>query len=370
MPAPLSIMFLNWRDLGHPESGGSEKYLVDVATGLARRGHHVTIRTAMYPGALPEEIIDGVHYLRRGGHYSVYARSLVSQTLRRRRYDVVVDVQNGVPFMSPLVRRGLVVNLVHHVHREQWPVVFVPWLARLGWWLEATVVPRLYRRRAYVAVSSSTRRELGELGVDPARITLIPNGTDALAAEGATRSPNPVVTVLGRLVPHKRVEIAMEAVAVLAVSHPAIELRVVGSGYWESELRQRAEELGISQRTVFAGHVSEAEKHVHLAQSWVLALPSLKEGWGLVVVEAGVHGTPTVAFHEAGGPTDSIIDGETGILVHDGTLEFTAGIATLLENPDLRAGMSKAAVDWVTQFRWPETVAKWEGLLIDLARDN
>ena len=363
MPAPLSILLLNWRDLDHPESGGSEKYLVEVARGLAARGHAVTLRTALYPGALKDEVLDGVRYMRRGGHYSVYLRSLAWQLLRRRHYDVVVDVQNGVPFMSPLVRRGPVVNLVHHVHREQWPVVFVPFLAKVGWWLEATLAPRLYRHSRYVAVSSNTRRELGELGVDLEHISVIPNGTDALAHHTARRSNHPVVSVLGRLVPHKRVEIAMEAAAVLAIERPDLELRIIGSGYWEPELRECAEILGITNRVTFTGHVSEAEKHQHLAESWVLALPSLKEGWGLVVVEAGVHGTPTVAFHEAGGPTDSILDGETGLLVHGGVLEFTAAIGVLLDDSDLRDGMSKAAVDWVTQFRWPETVERWEQAL-------
>jgi hypothetical protein len=78
----------------------------------------------------------------------------------------VVDVQNGVPFLSPLVRRRTpVVNLVHHVHREQWGVVFGPTVARAGWFLESKVAPRVYGRSRYVAVSESTRDELGGLGV-------------------------------------------------------------------------------------------------------------------------------------------------------------------------------------------------------------
>ena len=63
---------------------------------------------------------------------------------------------------------------------------------------------------------------------------------------------------------------------------------------------------------VFEGHVDEARKHEVYERAWLLALPSLKEGWGLVVGEAGMHGTPTVAYREAGGTQESVVDGESG----------------------------------------------------------
>jgi glycosyltransferase involved in cell wall biosynthesis len=355
----------------HPEAGGSEKYLTELATGLAARGHRVTIRTAAYPGALSRETIDGVRYVRRGGRYTVYLRALAALATGRHHADVVVDVQNGVPFLSPLVCSGRrVVNLVHHVHREQWRVVFGPQVARAGWFLESKVAPRVYARSRYVAVSESTRDELAGLGVATARTTVIHNGTDAVADEHVIRVGHPVVIVLGRLVPQKRVEIAMHAVRDLAADHPGVELWVVGSGYWDTELHRVADELGIRDRVTFTGHVSEAEKHRLLAEAWVLALPSLKEGWGLVVVEAGVHGTPTVAFADVGGLNDSVHDGETGVLVHGGQAEFTASLGALLDDDDRRAQMSERVVRWVTRFRWSDTVTRWESLLYAVAEHS
>lgn len=367
----LNVLLLNWRDANHPESGGSEKYLVEVAQGLAARGHQVTFRTAAYPGSVSRERVGGVLYVRKGGRYSVYLRSLAAQAFGRHRADVVVDVQNGVPFLTPLVRhRTPVVNLVHHVHREQWPVVFGPAVARAGWWLESRLAPNIYRQCQYVAVSPSTKTELVGLGVDAERITVVHNGTDAVADVHVQRSQTPVITVLGRLVPQKRIEIAMEAVAALLHEFPDIELRVVGSGYWEPDLRQAAARLAITEHVVFSGHVSEAEKHRILAESWVLALPSLKEGWGLVVVEAGVHGTPTVAFANAGGTKDSVCDKETGLLVHGGSAEFTQALRSVLADDHLRARLSNGVVDWVVQFRWTETVRVWEQILRRVSGQN
>ena len=171
-----------------------------------------------------------------------------------------------------------------------------------GWWLESRLAPRVYRGTSYVAVSDSTKRELVDLGVGAERITIIHNGTDAVADEDAERSPEPRVVVLSVVVPQKRVELALDAVAALRQRLPGLHLDVVGTGWWEPHLREHVTRLGMEDDVTFHGHVSEAEKHVLLARAWVHAMPSLKEGWGLVVVEAGVHGTPTVAFRTAGGP--------------------------------------------------------------------
>ena len=222
-------------------------------------------------------------------------------------HDVVVDVQNGVPYLSTLVTSKPVVNLVHHVHREQWPLVFGPRSARFGWWLESQVAPAAYRRSTYVTVSQSTRRELIDLGVDADRITVIHNGTDATADDSHERSVTPRILVLGRLVPQKRVEIALDAVARLRSRFPTLHLDVVGSGWWDPMLREHAARLGIEDMVTFHAHVSEGEKHRLLAQAWVHAMPSLKEGWGLVVVEAGVgSGALSMSLLRAVGETGRV----------------------------------------------------------------
>lgn len=358
------IVMLNWRDLGHPEAGGAEKYLVEVAKGLVARGHDVTFRTAAYPGGLTEESSDWVRYVRKGGHYSIYPRALGSQLVGRLRGDVVIDVQNGVPFLSPAARAGApVINLVHHVHREQWPVAFPKRVAKLGWVLESRLAPRVYRSCPYVAVSPTTKSELVALGVDRERITVIPNGTDAYPMPQVERADHPVVAVLGRLVPHKRVEMAIHAVNALRSQHPGLELRIIGSGYWEGHLRSLIADLEIEDAVTFTGHVSESEKHRQLAESWIHALPSIKEGWGLVIVEAGVHRTPSIAFRDAGGTKDSIRDGETGLLVPDGQVAFTAGLDRLLSNPQLRERLGGRAQTWSAGFRWEDSVLAWEDLI-------
>ena len=188
VPRALRVVFFNRRDTSNPEGGGSEVYVESVARALAAAGDDVTLICARYPGSTPDEVHQGVRYHRVGSKLGVYPRVLLTQALRRLgRFDVVVDVQNGVPFASTLVTRAPVVNLVHHVHREQWPVVYGPARSRIGWFLESQVGPRVYRRSRYVAVSDVTRRELVELGVAHDAITVVHNGVEQPRSE-----PRPV----------------------------------------------------------------------------------------------------------------------------------------------------------------------------------
>ena len=119
------VVFLSWRDTRNPEGGGAERYLETIAAGLVERGARVTIFCAAHAAAPPEEMVSGIRFVRRGSKLSVYLEGM--RALRRGDLgdpDVVVDVQNGLPFFSRLVTRKPVVVLVHHVHREQWPVVY------------------------------------------------------------------------------------------------------------------------------------------------------------------------------------------------------------------------------------------------------
>lgn len=212
----------------------------------------------------------------------------------------------------------------------------------------------MYRHCRYLTVSEATKADLLAVGVTADRISVVYSGLDApvLPVDSASwpRSPQPSIVVLGRLVPHKRVELAMDAIAAM----PDSTLTVVGHGYWEPNLRAYTEQIGIAERVTFAGFVDDVTKHRLLAEAWVHALPSVKEGWSLAVVESAAHGTPTVAFRSAGGPTESVRDGETGLLVED-VPGFTADLRRLLTDAALRDGMARAAKVHAAKFSWAVT---------------
>ncbi|KAA1423423.1 glycosyltransferase family 4 protein [Mumia zhuanghuii] len=351
---PRHVLICNWRDTRNPEGGGSEKFVEEVALGLVDRGYRVTAFCAAHDNAPRDEVRDGIRFVRRGDKMAVYAFAFLGLLLRRfGRVDLVVDVQNGLPFFTRLATRKPVVVLVHHVHREQWPVVYPGLVGRIGWWVESWLAPRLYRHSRYVAVSTATRDELVALGVEADRISIVHNGTEPSPVTHVTRTEQPSMCVVGRLVPHKQVEHAIDTVAQL-VEIPGLTLTVVGDGWWEEELRAYAASLGVADRVDFTGFVDERTKHEIYASSWVMALPSLKEGWGLVVGEAGSHGTPTIAYRSAGGTRESIDDGASGVLV-DEHAEFVAAVRHVLTDDEERRRLGKGAFEKSQMFTWAQT---------------
>lgn len=322
----LRVTILNWRDLSHPEGGGSERYVERVAAGLAAAGCDVVLQCSRVDGAPRTQRRDGYLIRRAGGRLGVYPAALAAllrDRLRGRGPQVVLEVQNGLGFYSRLVAGCPVVVLVHHVHREQWPIALGPWAARFGWWTESRLAPRLHRGCQYVTVSGVSKHQLTQLGVRAGDIAVVRNGLDPVPpgvaeASGTTDSPEaPQLAVLGRLVPHKRVEHALEVLARLLPDHPGLRLHVIGDGWWHPQLTAHVEQLGVRDAVTFHGFVSDIDKHRLLAGCQLLLAPSVKEGWGLMVVEAAQHGVPAIAYRHAGGLAESIHDGLTGLLVDD-----------------------------------------------------
>ena len=119
----------------------------------------------------------------------------------------------------------------------------------------------------------------------------------------------------------------------------------------------------------FHGFVDDAAKQSLLATSWVAAMPSIKEGWGLTILEAALHETPTVAFRFAGGPQDSVRDDETGLLADDYE-EFRDAVAALLADHARRNDMGKKARAFAETFDWSATGRAVGELLEDTARSR
>ena len=366
-----SVLLLCWRDTGHPQGGGSEAYLQRIGAQLAASGVTVTLRTARYPGAPRRELVDGVRISRAGGRYSVYVWALLAMAagrvglgpLRGLRPDVVVDTQNGLPFLARLLYGRRVLVLVHHCHREQWPVAG-PVLARLGWFIESTLSPRLHRRNQYVTVSLPSARDLVALGVGNERIAVVRNGLDEAPAQtlSGPRAPAPRLVVLSRLVPHKQIEDALQAVAELRPRMPGLHLDIVGGGWWRQRLVDHVHRLGVADAVTFHGHVDDVTKHHVMQTSWVHVLPSRKEGWGLAVVEAAQHTVPTIGYRSSGGLTDSIVDGVTGMLV-DNRAELVDRLEQLLSDPVLRDQLGAKAQARSVEFSWTQSAHAMRGVL-------
>jgi glycosyltransferase involved in cell wall biosynthesis len=364
----VRIVFLSWRDTGHPDGGGSEEYIEHVAERLAARGHEVTIRCAAYDGAPGIEVRHGVRFLRRGRRLTVYPRALAWATLGPgRRADAVVEVVNGIPFGAGLLRPSRTIALVHHLHREQWRMIYPGWRGRLGWLVERWTI-RAYRRLPFVTVSQATATDLAAHGVPVGSVHVVPNGAERRPVQDVARTPLTLCT-LSRLVPHKRLEHAVDVVVALAPRHRGLRLRIVGAGWWEPELRRYVEARGAGELVTFVGRVDADERDRELASATAMLLPSVREGWGLAVVEAALQGTPTVAYRSAGGVSESVRHDETGLLVGS-PADLEGAVERLLTEPDLRARLSGACRSWALSFDWDDAASSIEAVLLARAGDQ
>jgi len=343
----VRVLFLSWRDLAHPQAGGSEVLVDRLAVGLAEGGHEPAVLCGGPVGARPYPIVDA------GGTYSQYLRAPFAYRRHFPNVDLVVDVENGIPFFSPLWRRQPVLCLVHHVHKDQWAMRFPGPVARLGRALEGRAMPAVYGHSLFLAVSESTRRALTTIGVPETRIRVMTEGVDVsgVTTRGEDRSPTPLFVVLGRLVPHKRVDLLLRAWRVV---QPIVggELVVIGDGPERRSL-ERLDGPGVT----FAGHVSDAEKWRLLRRAWMLVHGALHEGWGIAVVEAAACGTPALAF-DVPGVRDAVVDGQTGVLVGFET-ELTAAWVQLAADEQWRARLGAAARERAAALTWGATVTQF-----------
>jgi len=362
----VRVVFLTWRDRRHPDGGGSEVFVEEVARVLARRGHDVTIRCARVAGAPAEEVGEGVRLLRVGGRLTVYPRALLWLLRQRRRVDVVVDVINGLPFGTPLVRRRGIVALVHHVHQRQWQIIYPDLRGRVGWWTERRLMPALYRRTPVLTVSAASRDDLVALGIDSSHVTVARNGVGGTRIV-ARRSPTPRIAVLARLVPHKQVEHAFSVLAQLLPQFPDLHLDVIGDGWWRHELDAYLRRQGVSGHVTMHGHVPADTRDRLLAESWLTLLPSVKEGWGLAILEAAMQGTPTLAYRGAGGVAEAVVDGVTGELASD-LDDLVERTRDLLVATTRRSEMGERAASRARAFTWEATADVVEQVLARTAR--
>jgi glycosyltransferase involved in cell wall biosynthesis len=295
------ITFVAWRDLANRRAGGSEVLVDKLAAGMTARGDQVRLLCGGPSAERPYPV------LRSGGTYSQFLRAPLEYWRHLRDSDLVVEVCNGMPFLAPFWSRKPQICLVNHVHTELWRMMFPRPVARFGIFAESTMLPWAHRKNLFLTVSDSTADALREMGVADERIRQICNGVvqpDPLVP----RSPEPMFLAFGRLTEYKRIDLLLR---LWERVRPVVGGTLVIAG--DGPERQRLEAMA-GAGVAFTGRVSEEEKHRLLCSAWLLLHPALIEGWGIVIAEAAIRGTPAIGF-DVRGLRDSVVNGKTGLLV-------------------------------------------------------
>jgi glycosyltransferase involved in cell wall biosynthesis len=364
MERPCRVLVLNERDPLHPAAGGAEVHVAEVARRMAPMGFEITQAACGFPGAPEREQLDGLLVWRLGplGVYYPRVAWTTARETRRGRFDVVVEHLNKLPFCASSYAAAPVLAVSHHLFGRS-AFLQVAWPVAAGVVALERLIPRAYRGVPFLAVSQSSKDDLTRRGIPAEHIEIVHNGIrlpQVTPRPWALRPPR--IAYLGRLEPYKRVDLLLRAAALLVPRFPELEIVLIGRGSARVGLERLTASLGLGPRTRFAGYVPDDERDALLADARVCVCPSVKEGWGITVIEVNAVGTPVVAT-DAPGLRDAVRHGETGLLVSDGpSRAFVARLAErtgeLLSNGALAERLSSGALAWSRQFSWDATAER------------
>jgi glycosyltransferase involved in cell wall biosynthesis len=176
-------------------------------------------------------------------------------------------------------------------------------------------------------------------------------GLDAECYGPGTRADGPTLLYFGRLKRYKHVEELLEVLQHV----PGAVLDIAGDGDQRPVVEREIERRGLTRRVRLHGPVDDATKLALMQRAWVNLSASRCEGWGLSVVEAAACGTPTAAI-TAGGLTESIEHGRTGLLARD-VAELVQHTRRLVEDRALRDRLGRAALVRAHTYTWEEMAA-------------
>lgn len=374
----MKILILSWRGIGHPNAGGAEISTHEHAKGWVKAGHSVTLFTSYYYGAAKEEIIDGVAVIRKGNQTLGVQLQVLKWFLLEDhpKYDLVIDQFHGIPFFTPLYVRVKKLAFIHEVAKEVWGLNPWPWPFSLvpkilGSVFEPLIFKLFYRNIPFMTVSISTKNDLIQWGIPEKNINIVHNGVNLpTEVKRNTKEKKKTLIFLGALTKDKGIEKALKIFSLLCKTNQDFQFWVVGKAdpKYLNFLKGESRRLNIDTKIKFWGFITEEKKYELLKRAHILVNPSIREGWGLVVIEAAGVGTPTVAFNVPG-LKDSIIDGKTGILTKELNEESLAGgIVNLLSDGRRYNRISHNANIWSQNFSWDKSSRMSMGLIKRIMR--
>lgn len=355
----MNILILSWRDPKHPLSGGAEQVTHEHAKGWIQKGFGVYLFSSRFKGSKSYEVIDGVNVIRRGSQYlGVHIAAFFYYLRNREKFSVVVDQFHGIPFFTPLYVFGKpVIANIHETAKKVWFLNHFPFpvnsiIGTIGYFLEPLIF-LLYRSVPFIVVSKSTKRDLTKIGITKNNIYILPAGS-LVPKHKLTIKKEPAIIYLGPLSKDKGIEDALKCFSFL-LNHKELRFWVVGKSVTEKygqSLRRLAIQMGFGRRIKFFGFVNDEKKFELLSKAYLLINPSVREGWGLVNIEANSQGTPVVAYSSAG-LVDSVKNGVSGVLCQKNTPEELAyKVVDLIRQKNLYRRLQRGAYVWSRKFSW------------------
>jgi glycosyltransferase involved in cell wall biosynthesis len=354
--------------------GGRERRLHEIATRLRRPNREVHIYTMNWWSGPKLIELDGIYYhalckcypLYKGNRRSITQAIIFSLALFNLLFEQFDELHvDHMPFF-PLYSARVVAWLKRKKLTATWNEV---WGYR--YWLDymrgpAGVVGYLVEKISFslpdsiIAISFHTTRNLRENGAR-CKIETVPLCVDlrAISAVPPAEIESDVIYV-GRLLDHKGVDRLVAAVAMMKQDRPGVRLLIVGGGPEEAKIAQLIRDLGVEDNVRLLGRVDDDDRpYALMKSSKVLVLPSVREGFGLVALEALAAGIPVVTTcHENNATKDLVRDKVNGCLATATAKDLREKIDYVL---DMRAQMRPG--EGIEQYDWDVAASRYEKIL-------
>lgn len=368
----MNILILNWKDIKNPEVGGAEVIAFEFAKRLVKEGHTVTFFCRQFVGGNNEEYIDGVHIVRQGNRYSVYFRGYLYYRSLSVKPDLVIDMVNTLCWMTPFyVPRSKRLLYVNQLAKE---VLFYELSKPFS--LIAYLFERLeylpYKTTRTVCYSESTKNDLVSFGIPLRNINTFPLGLDHDRYFPGKKAAYPLIIFVARLVRMKRADLCIKAMKEIVKINKSARLVILGNGPEEDNLAAMIKKMRITKYVQIIGKNNFYNKKnprdvkvKYMQKAWALILPSVKEGWGMVVTEAAACKTLSIVT-DVTGLRDSVRRDTTGLVLSKNPTvkEISDSIKTIITDKTLRERLSMGAVTWSRNFSWNKSYNKFRQIIL------
>ena len=356
----LRILILNWRDIKNPSGGGAEILTHELAKRWVAKGHTVTQFCAAFPNAKPEEVIDGVTYVRRWRWWNVHILAYFYYVFKARtKTDIIIDEVHWFPFFTALYAKDKTCTLVCEVANKLFYTIFPKPIAFVWRSIEKFYL-KIYQNIPAMTISPSTQKDLIAEGHNPKKAVVIPLGiTYPKDIKIFPKEKSPTCIYVARLNKQKGIYDTLKAFAQVHKEIPRSKLWVVGSGSDQAteEVQKLTKKLRINKAVQFYGFVSEKRKFELLSRAHILISASVQEGWGLTIPEAGFVKTPSVVYNTQGF-RDIVETEKNGILTEPNPAALATGIIRVFNDKSIYSKFSKAIYIKAQSYSWENASSK------------
>lgn len=366
----MKILILNWRDPKNPKSGGAEIVTIRHAEAWVKAGHEVTWLTGKFPNSLPQEDINGVKIIRKGTSLSIYLIAPFYYFFSKQKFDLVIDQIHGLPFLTPLYVKEPKIAFIHEVAGEIWDYMYPFPINVLGKLSEKVYFP-LYKKIHFWTDAPSTHDDLAKFGIPKKNChAILCPADDPPLTKLPSKEKTPTFLFVSRLVKMKGIERVIAAFSEIVKQLPQAKLWLIGGGeeVYVQKLKEQIKQQHLENNIIFWGFVPRRQKMELMSKAHILLHASVKEGWGLVVIEAASQATPAVVYNVAG-LKDSVKNKKTGVVINENTPQEMGKQAVKLYTDQKRyKEFQKNCLDWAGSLKWNEIVKESLALINQITK--